>query len=290
MNKTQRKFNVVYIAGNGHSGSTLLDIILGNRTDAFSGGELTAVTRESILKEYCSCNRIISECPVWTQIVNLWETNRQISYSKYQYLRNKFERNKKSLVTIKNKLIPSKEFVEYCDATYELLLAIHTVTGADMIIDSSKSAQRIAVLDRVVNLKVIHLCRDFKGVLNSAKKSYKKDISMGIEKNLPARRTSKTLLDWVLNNFLCELFCLGVYSKKVSYQSYITNKDNILGLLNEKNEEHLNYAAEHMLAGNRVRLKQNITLNPNLGFAYNRLNKRQRLLADFIDRIFWFWN
>ncbi|WP_164905182.1 hypothetical protein [Aequorivita ciconiae] len=39
-----KNITVLYIAGNGHSGSTLLDIIIGSSSDFFSAGELTFIT------------------------------------------------------------------------------------------------------------------------------------------------------------------------------------------------------------------------------------------------------
>jgi hypothetical protein len=42
-----KNITVLYIAGDGHSGSTLLDIIIGSSPNIFSAGELTLITRNS---------------------------------------------------------------------------------------------------------------------------------------------------------------------------------------------------------------------------------------------------
>ena len=60
-------YQAINRAGKCHSGSTLLDIILGSSENAFSAGELTFITRDSIVDEYCSCGDLISECELWTK-------------------------------------------------------------------------------------------------------------------------------------------------------------------------------------------------------------------------------
>ena len=161
-----------------------------------------------------------------------------------------------------------------------------------MIIDSSKSPQRITVLSKIVDLKVVHICRDFTGVLNSAKAFLAKDIKAGIETDNPPGRTWKVLTDWIFTNAVTELFCLGIDSEKVSYKNYVTMPE----LLNRIHPEIGNISADqtfsgdHMLAGNLIRLKKNIRINPDIGFRFHRLNSRQKKIARGIDRVFPFWN
>jgi hypothetical protein len=288
----QSGLNVLYIAGNGHSGSTLLDIMLGSTEGFFSGGELTFITRDSIFEEYCSCGQLIPECEIWSEIIDRWEKNRKVTYREYQQLRLRFERNKTSIVALKNRFFPSKDFKRYCEATREFFESIRAVTGARVIIDSSKGPARIPVLDRISDVQVIHLCRDFKGVLNSAKKSSKKDIKAGIEADNPARSTNKTLLDWLLNNLLCEIFCLGVKSKKVLYKDYVQRPELLQKVRPELDglPERAPYTAPHMLAGNVIRLKKELRIDPQIGFQYKRLNSGQFKMASLIDRLFWFWS
>ena len=284
-----KKVKVLYITGNGHSGSTLLDMILGNSPNTFSVGELTFISRETILEEYCSCGKLIGNCEFWSVIWSKWEKRTGINISEYRKLRLKFERNKTTIRTFVNKIFPSKDFKKYCECTKVLFGCIQEVTGAEVIIDSSKSPQRIPVLNRSVDLKVIHLCRNAKGVLNSAKKSYKKDMKAGIEVDLPERRTSKTLVEWVFVNLICEIFCIGVNSKKLKYESYIGNLKRL-----EKIDESIkitkqSFSTPHMIAGNKIRLDKDIKINNSIGFKYSRLSPRQFFMADLFDKVFFWW-
>lgn len=285
-----KKIKVLQIVGNGHSGSTLLGIILGSSPNFFSAGELTNITRETILEEYCSCGMLIKDCKVWSVIFKKWKEQINISVEKYRKLRLKFERNKMTLNTLINIIYPSKDFQAYCLATQVLFECIQEVTKADGIIDTSKSPQRIAVLNKIVDLKVIHLCRNAKGVLNSAKKSYKKDIKAGIEEDSNARRTSKTLIEWVYVNLISELFCVGVKSQKLKYKNYIGNLKYLEGV--DKNIKITKevFSTPHMLAGNRLRLKKGIKVDTKLGFQYNRLSSTQYFIANVFDKVFFWWS
>ena len=287
-----KNITVIYIAGNGHSGSTLLDIIIGSSPDIFSAGELTFITRDSIFEEYCSCGTLFKDCGIWSKVIEIWIRKSPVNLEDYKKLRLKFERNKTTARAFISKLNPSQDFKTYCEATLILFEAIQEVTGKNVIVDSSKSPQRIAVLSKIVDLMVIHLCRNARGVLNSAKKSSKKDIKAGIEIDSLARRTSKTLLEWVFVNGVTELFCIGVDSKRIKYKDYISNleiiEEKIHSEIKVQNEQ--SFLAEHMLAGNILRLKKNIVIDSDLGFKYNRLTKKQSRIAYFFESLFPFWS
>lgn len=285
-------FEVIYIAGNGHSGSTLLDIIMGSVQGCFSAGELTYITRDTIMNEYCSCRKKVPECEVWSEVVKEWEAKREISYKQYQQYRLNYERKKTFFRALINYYRPSKGFMEYCKATLQLFQAIQKVTGCSVIIDSSKSPQRIIVLSQIVKLKVIHLCRDFTGVLNSSKKSSVKDIRAGIEEDNPPGRTWKVTLDWITTNLAAEIFSSGLNSRKVFYQEYVTKPESlqhvhpILNTLDFKQS----FSVPHMLAGNILRLKDKLKINSEIGFRYDNLTGRQFNFAKIVNNLFPYWS
>lgn len=285
-----KSIKVIYIAGNGHSGSTLLDIIIGSSPGLFSAGELGFITRDSIFDEYCSCGEMICKCPVWTSVVEKWLSQTDVTLKEYKQMRWEFERSKTTLKALKNSVFPSQRFLRYCRSTLALYESIRDVTGKSIIVDSTKSPQRIAVLNKIVDLKVIHICREAKGVLNSGKRSSKKDIKAGIEADLPARRTGKALTEWVFVNLMTEIFCIGVPSKKLKYKKYIKNLNYLEELDDAIKITANSFSAPHMLAGNVLRLKKNIIINPDLGFTYTRLTKKQSRAAKLVDALFPFWS
>lgn len=72
------KPKIIFIFGNGHSGSTLLDLTLGSSENAVSIGELRHWNKylrsdsENNMKDqvynYCTCGSKINECPLWSKI------------------------------------------------------------------------------------------------------------------------------------------------------------------------------------------------------------------------------
>ena len=293
MKTKNSKITVLYIAGNGHSGSTLLDIIIGysNPDKIFSAGELTFITRETIFDEKCSCGDYVRSCTIWSQVINIWHNKRTVDYQEYVRLWNKYDRNHNFINTFFNNLFPSKDFKTYCDNTQALFKAIQKVTGKSIIVDSSKVAPRIAMLSRISNLKIIHICRDFSGVLNSAKRHHKKDIDAGYEEELKPRNSYKTFLDWILNNTLVKLFSLNKTRYKLHYIDYVNNVNSIskISEISIHNSKSFKIKPDHLLAGNVLRLKKELNLNPEIGFVYKRLTKKQKLISGVIDKMFFFW-
>lgn len=282
---------MIYIAGNGHSGSTLLDMVLGSNEGCFSAGELTFITRDTIMEEYCSCNKLIPDCEVWSEVIRLWEQKREISYQEYQKLRLKFERNKMTLRALINKYSPSEDFKQYCQATLKLFQAIQKVTGKFVIIDSSKSPQRIVILSKIVDLHIIHICRNFTGVFNSSKGSTKKDLEAGIEEDNPPGRTWKTIVDWIFTNFAVEMFSIGEKAQKVSYKNFVKKPQSLRSvhpILKDFDGEK-SFSATHMMAGNVIRLRKNLKIDPEVGFQYKRLNDSQLRFGKALDKLFRFW-
>ena len=288
--KKNKSIRVLYIAGNGHSGSTLLDIIIGSSPEIFSAGELGYITRDTIFDEKCSCGEKIAQCDLWVPVIKKWQTKTSISLSDYKKLRWKFERNMASFRVLKNSFLPSKSFIQYCEATLALFEAIQEETGKDIIVDSTKLPQRIPVLKKIVDLKVVHICRDAKGVLNSAKKSAKKDINAGIETDIPTRRTTKTLAEWTFVNMSTYLFTRGVPTYKVKYKRYLKDLKTLEAIDDSILINKSHFSTPHMLAGNILRLKKDIEINPNIGFKYSKLNDRQKKTAHLLDSIFPFWS
>ena len=62
------KKNYLYIICNGHSGSTLLEMILGSHSQVFSIGEIKHFSDYYKSEKICCCGSIINECEFWSEI------------------------------------------------------------------------------------------------------------------------------------------------------------------------------------------------------------------------------
>ncbi|MDF1571404.1 MAG: hypothetical protein P1P82_07305 [Bacteroidales bacterium] len=67
---------IIYIAGLGHSGSTLLDMSLGTLPGVIGLGELKTIlddrTRSNHYTSFCSCGKKAAECEIWSRVPDLF--------------------------------------------------------------------------------------------------------------------------------------------------------------------------------------------------------------------------
>ena len=57
-----------YICSAARSGSTLLDVLLGNHSRVASLGEFSFLSKAIALNQTCSCGESIHKCPAWSKI------------------------------------------------------------------------------------------------------------------------------------------------------------------------------------------------------------------------------
>ena len=283
---------VFLIVGNGHSGSTLLDMILGTCEEVFSAGEVTNIGRPGLENEYCSCEERLGSCDFWLRVIKRWKDETNLTLHDFWKLRNMYERNSQVLRVLIDSLFSRRSFKKYCDANRILLETISDAADSKVVIDSSKNPLRILVLRNIVNLKILHICRDFSGVLNSVKRPRVKNIRAGIEKDIRPRKTNKVFLDWLLNNIFSEILSTGMESRKVFYADYVRDIEILKGL-----DPHFadctlekSIRASHMLAGNAIRLQKDIRISKSIGFKYGYLSKKQRQFALIVDSICLRWS
>jgi len=76
IHKESKRQKVIYIAGLGHSGSTLLDMSLGTLPGVTGLGELKTImddrTRDNHFSSFCSCGKTATQCEVWSKVPDLF--------------------------------------------------------------------------------------------------------------------------------------------------------------------------------------------------------------------------
>lgn len=60
--------DALYILSAGHSGSTLLNLILGTHSSAIAVSELTNWPANVVHRELCTCGEVAGECPFWRDV------------------------------------------------------------------------------------------------------------------------------------------------------------------------------------------------------------------------------
>ena len=289
--QSNKPYSILYIAGYGHSGTTILDILLGSTPDAFSIGELTHLVRPGFLKEYCSCNTPIEECTFWSEVYERWHKKIHFSPEEYRALRHAFDNNKTYFSALRGRFAPSAKFLRYAELTEALYDAIHEVSGAAVLIDSSKSPSRPLVLSHFAPVRLLHVKRNFSGVANSEQKDIRVDLSKGLEAASPPKALHKVFAGWLTTNLFCTLSSLLLGGESVHFRRWIARPRELQKIADFRSvdlEEGL-FKPAHMIAGNAIRLKPPQRIEPRHRTSYGRLSPRQAALCAWVDRLFWFY-
>lgn len=200
---------VLYVAGWGRSGSTILSNILGEIPGFFSTGEINNLWQRGLIEnKLCGCQRPFLECELWRAIINqafggIEQIDpRQIGQSATRLTTG--DLFLRGLPGQKQRL--TAKYQDYLSVLTRLYASIQAVTGSDFIIDSSKNPTHGYILSQLenVDLYVIHLLRSPQGVAHSLmkKKVYDSDArqSFYMEQHDPLRST----LIWSTWNLLIE--------------------------------------------------------------------------------------
>lgn len=167
---------VLYIAGWGRSGSTLLDRMLGQVPGVCSTGEVRDIwQRGGIENRLCGCGAPFRDCEVWRAVGESafggWD---QLDLAAMQDLRLRLDRPWSPPRVLGSKLTPDldADVVRYVEHLGRLYRAIAEVTGARLIVDSSKIPTYALLLRQIegIDLRVLHLVRDPRGVVFSWQK------------------------------------------------------------------------------------------------------------------------
>jgi sulfotransferase family protein len=157
---------VLYIAGWGRSGSTILDNILGQVDGFFSAGELMFLWRRGLLEgRLCGCGQPVRECETWTRVlaraypggVDAQEMLRLESHS---------ARTRHLPLHLAHVEPGSRQYRDELGALYR---ALRAETGCRVIVDSSKSPSYGRVLSGIpgLDVHVVQLVRDPRAVAYS---------------------------------------------------------------------------------------------------------------------------
>lgn len=186
---TSKSTSLVFIAGLGHSGSTIFDLLLGAQPGITGLGEVDVFLNEKKndwhLERYdkynCTCNSIPSECDVWGDFQNIL------------YHRNN---------------------LEYGEIYRELVRIAVEKTNSDIIVDSSKNIQALKKVYRSLDqigisknrFYVIHLVKDIRSYAASAVRGGR---SSGILRSFNEWRQSNQVFENFLKKENIQTICVG---------------------------------------------------------------------------------
>lgn len=167
MSEEMDTVTVLFLAGAGRSGSTLLSNVLGEVDGLFAGGELRYLWERGIDEgRRCGCGEPVTSCPVWSAVVDRafgGVDGADVAGTRALQARTTRIRHLPQLL-----LAPvsgrrfAADLAAYRDRLGRLYQAVAAVTGARVVVDASKLPTFGRVLDGApgIDLKVVHLVRD----------------------------------------------------------------------------------------------------------------------------------
>jgi hypothetical protein len=208
---------VLYIGGFGRSGSTLVERILGQLPGFCSAGEIVFLWQRGLIDgQLCGCGVPVPECDFWTRVGKTafggWD---QIDAHEMLALQKRVDRNRYIPSMVAPRLRPAAlaDLDHYADVLSRLYRGIGEVAGARVVIDASKHASTAFLLRKVpgIDLRVVHLVRDSRGVAYSWTKEVRKPEVTGDDAFMPVYSPSSSGRQWVAYNLLFD--ALGVIDK-----------------------------------------------------------------------------
>ncbi|MCF8069446.1 MAG: sulfotransferase [Desulfobacterales bacterium] len=199
----------IYICSAGHSGSTLLDLLLGSHTNIASLGEITQLPKNIALNTTCTCGEPILKCRLWRKIVdeiseeegnNLIENPYKFNLGHIKAVVVKDKNHQTQFYNVKMKLmglllyaklnwsnfIPQSLFSgvdSSVENTFRIYNKVRKELSVTTIVDSSKTYLKAVslYLSRPEDVRIILLTKDARGVIYS-----------GVKRKRNAKKTAKS--------------------------------------------------------------------------------------------------
>ncbi len=203
------RIKVLYIAGAGRSGSTVLCNLLGQVDGFFSCGELYNLYRTPPDQRYCGCGKLLSQCEVWDAILRRTLGNdygRQTA--RVLQLRNEIARSRYALLWAAPFLRAwaVEKAREYLTLTGQLYRHIADVTQSRVIVDSSKVSSYGQLLAQIpgIDLRLVFLVRDARAVAYSWQRKKLKPSPEG-QTHIRTASPARGALSWIGHNVATEM-------------------------------------------------------------------------------------
>lgn len=275
MMSMSKNYKICYIAGYSRSGSTILDTILSDHAEVFGAGELIYFNDEIEGDRDCTCGALVRNCPIWSKVQ---------SGSLKNYTSCSIDSDSRS----------GDASSEYRELNQTMFDSIAAVTGAKIIVDSSKSARdatyRYKKLTELFgsNVYVIHITREVNSVMYSY---YKHGSNWAAEGYKPENRfrVLRSLVGWLKANYSVLKYKEDVNYLHIKLEDLTRNPSEELDRIAEFLEMDFSYIkkkildfepiyASHKIGGNRNRFKP-LVLSGDKGSGGSNLPIRYRLMS-----------
>lgn len=203
--------SIVYIGGFNRSGTTLVQRLLDQLPDVASLGEVCNLWDAGLnFDDLCTCGKSISRCEFWCEIAERafggWCA---LDLHGIRRLRENVDRARflPELLFGSRRASFARMASEYADYYARIYAAAIEVSGARFVIDASKRAPLACCLSSSadINLRVVHIVRDSRGVAYSCAKRGVPRVDTARETFFGTAPPMATSLNWVVHNIALEI-------------------------------------------------------------------------------------
>jgi Sulfotransferase family len=301
--KAPRAVTVIYIAGSGRSGSTLLERTLGEISGFVNVGELIDLFRRTVYQgERCGCGQNFCDCSFWAGVGKRasigWDYE---SLTAVGELQGRVARQRHLPRLLATHLAGRRfraDVASYGASYARLYGAIADESGASYVVDASKwPVQALALARSGIDVRVIHLVRDIRGVAHSHSKNVLRPHAAG-ETNLMSHSSpAGAAARWVACQVEAELlrWCGGLKVTRIRYEDFVRQPEQTIRLalaqlgvsaepsqLAHVGDGKVMLSQSHGLSGNPARFRDGrVTLRADNDWRH-RMSRRDRIVVTAI--------
>src|SRR5215208_1845360 len=296
MAHTEAPVRVLKITGSARSGSTVLDVVLGNHPDIESVGEVNKligtgwISRESLhridprklRRPVCTCGKRLDvlyvdapeeACPFWSGVREEWVRRAGAqSIETYLKLQGEFEPQSRWPRLLYERRRRSASFLSYAALTRAFFESIRAVSAKPIVVDSSTVPAQAFALGMVpgIELYALHLVRDGRGVVASHLGSLREDRRAGVggdHKDSPTWKMRRrglyllSLLRWIVRNLATEWVCarLGPQrTMRLRYEDFVADPSGALQRIGSLLDVDLRELAQAASSGEPMEAGHNV--------------------------------
>jgi hypothetical protein len=216
---------VVFLGGLGRSGTTLVERLLGQLPGVCSVGETVHLWQRGVVEnERCGCGNDFHDCSFWRQVGDVafggWSAIRP---DQVVSLRSAVDRTRFVPLLAAPRLSATRrrQVEAYVDLYLRLYSAIHKVSGATIIVDSSKHASLAFCLRWCpqLDLRVLHVVRDSRAVAYSWTKDVRRPEARRQDSMMATYSPIRAAMQWNTQNVLFPILGrLGTPTRLLRYE------------------------------------------------------------------------
>ncbi len=293
---TTDKVKVLYIGGQGRSGSTLVGRLMGEIPGCVHGGEVERVWQRGFIENrLCECGKPFNECPFWHEVFDLgWGGMDKVDAEGLFQTKRSLERLRQGPQLLSPfKSGAQKAALEgYTKALGTLYRSIRDVSGTRVVVDGSKTPTYGYVLGLVpeLDLHLLHLVRDSRAVAYSNQRRKKNPAIHWEESHFEKVSPARVSLVWSYVNLLMQAQSAGskhfLFMRYEDFardpQSAVTRlwslMDEPMPNLDFLKQSPMMLSVQHTVAGNPDRFNPEVRVRPDTEWR-KKMEPKQRALV-----------